>query len=130
MNYDALKTELTEDPLALGYSGMTDQEVADSLNAVNRQRNRTSMTGSEVINAVDPTQWAGLADAQRQTVWNVVHLGTVDPFGVEATLLTDVFGAESATITALAAMRKQSISRATELGYPVLRPYDIQRART
>ena len=47
MNYDALKTELTEDPLALGYSGMTDQEVADSLNAVNRQRNRTSMTGTK-----------------------------------------------------------------------------------
>ena len=32
----ALKIELDADPLVRGYSGMTDQQAADSLNTVNR----------------------------------------------------------------------------------------------
>ena len=32
MNYVALKSELTTDPLIIGYSGTTDQEAADLLN--------------------------------------------------------------------------------------------------
>ena len=116
MDYVALKAELTDDPLTRGYSGMTDEEAATDLNTVYREKNRTSMSGSEVLNAVNATQWAELTDAQRQTVWNVVHLGTINPFGVEATLLIGVFGAGTATITALAAARLDSMSRAAELG--------------
>ena len=116
MDYVALKAELTTDPLTRGYSEMSDVEAATDLNTVYREKNRTSMSGSEVLNAVDTTQWNGLTDAQRQTVWNVIHLGTVNPFGVEATLLIGVFGAGTATITALAAARLDSMSRAAELG--------------
>jgi len=129
MDIDVLKTELTGDPLSRGYSGMTDAEAAADLNTVYRTRNKTSLSGSEVLNAVDAAQWAGLTDAQRQTVWNIVHLGTVDPFGVEATLMIGVFGAGTATITALAASRVETVSRAAELGLGLVYPGHIENAR-
>lgn len=34
--FQALKVEIVSDPLGRGYAGMTDQQVADSLNAMNR----------------------------------------------------------------------------------------------
>ena len=52
MDYVALKSELTVDPLSRGYAGMTDAEAAIDLNTVYRERNRISMTGSEVINSI------------------------------------------------------------------------------
>lgn len=129
MDYGILKSELATDPEGRGYSGMTDAEAATDLNTEYRERDRTSMTGSEVFNAVDMTEWNALTDIQRQTVWNVIHLGTLNPFGREATLLTNVFGGGSATITALAAARKESISRATELGLGFIAPGDVENAR-
>ena len=117
MNYGNLKTEITDDPLSRGYSEMTDQEIAESLNTVDRPRNRTSMTGSEVLNAIDAGEWATRTAEQKQTIWDIVHIGTVNPFGVEATLLTGAFaGAGGATITALGLARVELISRAAEQG--------------
>jgi len=129
MNIALLKTELTEDPLTRDYSEMTDEAVAIDLNTVNRTLNRASMSGSEVLNAVNAAEWIGLTDAGRQTVWDIVHLGTLNPFGVEATLLIEVFGGGSATITALAAARKDDVSRAVELGLGFVYAGHIQNAR-
>ena len=126
---DVLKTELTTDPLGRGYAAMTDAEVAISLNTVNRSRNRASLAGTEVLNAVDATEWAGLDATQKQTVWDIVHLGTINPFGVEATLMIDVFGAGSDTITALAAARIEAVSRAEQLGLGFIAPGHVENAR-
>ena len=87
------------------------------------------MTGSEVLNAVNAGEWVALTDAQRQTVWDVVHLGDVNPFGIEATLITNVFGGGSATITELADARKDDVSRADELGLGQVRTGTVQQAR-
>ncbi len=129
MNLDVLKTELTVDPLTRGYAGMTDAEAATDLNTVYRERNRVSLTGSEVINAVDTTEWNALTDAKKQVVWNVVHLGEINPFGVEADLLIGVFGGGSTTIATLAAARKETISRAEELGLGFIYPGHVENAR-
>ena len=129
MDIAALKSELTVDPLTRGYSGMSDEAAATDLNTVYRTRDKVSMTGSEVLNAVDPTAWAALTDVQQQKVWDIVHLGTLNPFGVEATLLIAVFGAGSATITALAEARKENVSRAGELGLGHVFPAHVTRAR-
>ena len=124
-----LGEEVTNDPLGRGYNGpgsenlgpdpMTDQELVDSLNAVNRSRDRTSMTASEVLNAVDKTEWVALIDAERQQIWDILHMGEVNPFGIEADLFQDIFGG-STTITALQAIRVEAISRAQELGVGVV----------
>ena len=130
MNIAALKAELTDDPLGRGYSGMSDVDAATSLNEVNLFRNRTTMSGSEVLNAVDVGEWIALPDADRQIVWDIVHLGEVNPFGVEATLMLSIFSAaESPTIAALIAARKESVSRAVELGLGYVYPGDVENAR-
>lgn len=129
MNLDALRAELLAGHPVTGAYSADNAEAAAELNAVNCSRNRTSLTGSQVINAIDATEWAALTDSQRQTVWNIVHLGEVNPFGVEATLMLNVFGGGSSTITALQAARIEAISRAVELGLGVIREGTIQQAR-
>ncbi len=129
MNIADLKAELTDDPLGRGYSGMSDAEAATSLNTVNLFRDRTTMTGSEVFNAFDAAEWSRLSNADTQQVWNVLHLGVLDPFGLEATVLIGAFGSGSLTIVALANARKEPISRATKLRLGRVRVGDVQRAR-
>ena len=55
--------------------------------------------------------------------------GTPNPFGVEATWPTGVFGAGSATISALAAGRQESVSPAMELGLSVVKTGHVSEAR-
>lgn len=129
MNYLVLITELTADPLARGYSGMNDAEAAADLNAAYRPTNRTSMTGSEVLNATDKAEYAALPDADRTLYWNLLHLGQLNPFGREAELLVDIFGTPSATITNLQNARASLVTRAQELGLGRVREGDVQRAR-
>jgi hypothetical protein len=130
MNYEILKAELASGHPDTGAYDADDAVAAAQLNAVNRTKNKTSMSGSEVMNAVDAAEWATLDAAQKQTVWDICHLGTVNPFGVEQALMIGVFGAGSATITALQAIRKYDVSRATELGLSRVREGTVTQART
>ena len=100
MNYTVLKTELTDDPLTRGYSEMSDEEAAADLNTVYRERNLTSMTGSAILNALVKSEYLALSDSQKDRVWQLLHLGDLNPFGVEADLLVEIFGGASATIAA------------------------------
>ena len=130
MDLDALKTEVTTDPLARGYAGMSDAEVADSLNTVNRTINKTSMTASEVFNSIDLAEFDGLSNANEAKIWNVLSMGVLDPFGLEATIFTDVFGGvNSETIKKLKADRKTAVSRAVELGFGVIKEGHVAEAR-
>ncbi len=119
-DYVALKAEITTDPLARGYAGMTNVQIAASLNTANRTRNRTIMTASEIINAINVTEFNALTATNKAAVWDLLHLGELNPFGVEATMFTSIFGGGSTTIATLASLRAQSISRAVELGLGVV----------
>ena len=130
MDYVALKAELDSGHPVTGAYDANNATALAQLNALNRTQNRTSMSGSEVINNVDAAEWANLTADEKQTVWDIVHLGDVNPFGIEATLMTNVFGGGSNTITALAAARVTSISRAQELGFSGLDADHIAKART
>lgn len=44
---DTLRNEIATDPLGIGYAGMTADQVAGSLNAKTRTRNRQRMAASE-----------------------------------------------------------------------------------
>ena len=127
---DDLKTELSTDPLTRGYSGMDDVEAAADLNTTYRTRNRITMTGSEVINAIDKTEFNSKTDAEKRQVWDILHLGDVNPFGIEADLFVDVFGSNSTTIANLQNARKQAVSRAEELSLPSVKAGQVQMARS
>ena len=120
-----LSDELTKEE----YAAMSDAEAAVSLNALNRSRDRTSMTASEVLNAVEISEWNALTDVQRQQIWDVLHIGEINPFGVEATIFQNVFGV-STTITSLQDARVEQISRATELGLGVVKVGHVEEARS
>ena len=127
MDIAALAAELSGNPGV--YSSLSDAEAAVELNAEVVESNITSMTASEVMNAIDVTEWNALTDAQRQTIWDVLHLGTINPHGVEATLFQNVFGA-STTITALQALRVKLISQAAYLKLGgIVRVGHVQQAR-
>jgi hypothetical protein len=116
VDYAKLKDELVNDPESYGYSGMTPAEVVASLRVVNRTRPRASLTGSEVFNAVVKGEYNVLPEPDQGSVWDVLHLGTINPFGIEADLFADIFGPQSQTITNLKAIRVEAISREVELG--------------
>ena len=115
-NYAALKTELMSDPLARGYAGMTHQQAADSLNTANRTQDRSRMESTEVFQAIVVAEFNALTERQKSNIMGILGFGVVDPFGKEADVFVDHFGAGSSTIQALAGLRRKSVTRAQELG--------------
>ena len=134
---DILKDELLNDPLARGYSGMTDAQVADDLNTAYRSRNRTSMTGDEIAQQADPTEYAALDDGSANNTpdtkghWLALcGRETIDPIAAaNVQLVTAIFGGGSVTVTNLQAARVEPITRAQELGLGIVKPGHVEEAR-
>ena len=126
---DTLKAELLTGHPDTGPYNVDNTIAASEINAVNRTLNRESMTASEVANAIEVSEFNTLSASDQARIWNVLHLGDINPFGVEATLFTGAFGGLSATITALKAARKTDVSRATELGLRRIGPGLVAEAR-
>ena len=116
MNLVVLRAELITGHPTTGAYSLNNQIAADEINAVNRTLNRESMTSSEVYNAIDSSEYVALDAGQKEEVWNILHLGEINPFGFEAVRFTVIFGGGSVTIASLATLRKTSVSRAGELG--------------
>lgn len=129
MDLRTLKIEIDTDPLARGYSGMTNIQIANSLNTANRTVNVTAMSGSEVLNNIADAEYTGLTDARRQILMQLLGIGILNPWGKEAQVLIHIFGAGSTTIANLSAARVKTVSRATELGLGYVYPGDIQCAK-
>jgi hypothetical protein len=125
-----LRDELLTDSLGRGYAGMTDLQAADDLNLLNRSRNKVTMEAHEVFNSIDQTEFNALTEADKLRIFDVLHMGAVNPFGLEAAIFVDVFGGGSTTITALQAARVENISRATELGLANVREGTVNSARS
>jgi hypothetical protein len=130
MDYAILEAELVDDPLGRGYAAMTDADTAASLNAADRARLRTSMSGDEVRHQTDTTEFAALSDAKKSQWLAFCGGTTIDPTNaVDIAFVQYVFGSGSATVANLNAARQETVSRAVELGLGVLAPGDITRAR-
>lgn len=140
MDYEVLRDELVNDPLGLGYTvdqpvnwdnGPASEADAALLNSLStgRTRNRAVMTGREFKDEWDTTEFSALTDAQKDLLYSMASRDDLDPFGIDATVVQDIFPPAGATITALAAARVETISRATELGLGRVLPGDVQNAR-
>ena len=63
MNYVQLKQEITTDPLGRGYAGMTDQQIADSLNTADRPAIVPTVAGAlGIMRLVGPALGAAILD--------------------------------------------------------------------
>ena len=138
MDYAILTTELTTDPLSRGYSGMTAEEAAADLNTVYRTRPRDQLSGDEIFQATDATEFAALDDGSQsnvardlKTMWvSFCGRDQVDPFGsANVAFVQWIFGSGSATIANLNTIRNEPVSRAVELGLGPVKTGDVEIAR-
>jgi len=134
MDYVILHDELTTDPLTRGYSTMTDAEAADDLNTSYRTHTLQRLDQADVYNAVALTEFAALAQAEKQETWDIIHIGGpsglwVRPGDTARARLINIFGAQSDTIQALAVLLTRDISRAEELGLGTVKPGHVAKAR-
>jgi len=114
-----LSDEITTDPEGLGYLVMTDLEAANAMNVVNRPRNRTSMTGSELLGYADAAEYNARTAEQKDNWLSLCGVDSIDPFGSAVQVVIDIWGGGSQTIANLQAARVEVISRAQELGITV-----------
>jgi len=121
-----LEDEIANDPLGLGYTGMTDQQLVNSLNTKNRTRNRTIMTGREVRDSTVDAEYNALTDNKKSQYLALVMVDDLDPFGHDANVIKGIFGNGSTTISNLVAARVESISRGVEIGWGIVKEKDLR----
>jgi len=129
MTWEALRAELNGSHPVTGAYSVDDEEAAAQLNVINISRNRTSMTGREVADEIVNADYDALSEGNKTKVLALVASDTLDPFGFGANTVKDIFGAGSATLTALALARVETISRAVELGLGEVTPGRVEEAR-
>ena len=174
MDYQALQTELNDDPQSLGYGGVADgsdasvsQDIADAMakqHAEFNQADRDVIRAKEVegikcsrlaaiINSLGTGQerdknlvietWKiyaemdeneynlVLSDATKAAkLGHILALGQIhvsDP--VLAREMKNIFGLGSTTLTNLADLKKETVSRAAKIGLGKVRVGDVHRAR-
>lgn len=115
MNYQELKTELLAGHPTTGAYNVDDQLAADELNAVNRTINKASLSGDEIFNATDNTEFGALTDHKR-VLWVSFCGKSINPFAAANVAFVQwIFGGGSTTVSNLAALRVTNVSRAKEL---------------
>ena len=108
---------------------MTDAEGADDLNTEYRTRNRSSLSGGEALAAVDAVELNALSEGKQAVVMGLLGIQPLDPFGVPAQVMIQLFGGASSTISSLRALRVESVSRGVELGLGYIKVGHVQEAR-
>ena len=130
MNIEALTAELSAGHPGTGAYDADAVTAANELNAVNRSRNLSSLTGDQLFAATDATEFGGLTDVKKQLWLAFCGRSEIDPFGAANVAFVQwIFGGGSDTVTGLASLRTETVSRATELGLPYIRPGHILEAR-
>ena len=114
-----LDTEVNTDPLAVGYSGMTDQQVADSLNAPTGVSAYDPIDAAILWNSILASEWNALNQNQQDRVSAILALSgelDVSPGTRAHNVIDSVFGGGSTTMGNLVAKASDAQSRAQNLG--------------
>ena len=126
MNYSILNIEL----LDVKYSSMTDIEATIDLNILNIIRIKSSMTGNQLLESQDSTEFIALSDGKKSQWLALCGLDLIDPQGQVIEIVKDIWGIGSVTISNLSTNRNETISRGMELGLGLIRERDIRFARS
>ena len=130
MDRTVLKAELIAGHPVTGVYSSDDSVATAELNAVNRSRNRDTVSGSEILNATNDAEFGALSVTNQQLWLDLCGVESIDTSsGVAKSLEADLFGSGTTTRTNLAAVRNEDISRAVELGLGVINAGHVQRAR-
>lgn len=124
----ALCDEINLDPLGRGYGSMTAEQVAADLNTEYRNRFLQRVAGSELFEGIEGADWVGISESDRTLVLQILSLGDVNPQGNARTLLVGIFGGGSQTISNMAALATEVVSRSEELGLGRVNTGAVQKA--
>jgi hypothetical protein len=119
MEWKLLKIEIDTDPLAVGYSSMTDVQVATSLNVVNRSVSRTAVSGSDVFTAIKPADFLDINNSAHRWVLGILFgldFVQLDSANVR-TILTSIFAGKTDTLNAIISLQDEPVSRGVEIGF-------------
>lgn len=125
----ALKDELTLDPLSRGYSAMSDEQAAASLNAPGRDVDRDSITGGEIAASVVFTELNALQAAQQNYVRALFACASIPLTTNFKQQIGGLFAQNTATRANLLALNRRGGSRAEELGLGHVSPSDVADAK-
>jgi len=112
MDYKRLKTELA----LPAYNGVTDAQALAALTTADQQRPKSSLRNKEILEACDPAELVALTGDAAASVWGLLGIDEVDPYGNAAQVFVNAFGAGSMTITNLQALRVEYVTRADVIG--------------
>ena len=116
---------------SISFAGNTDQEILDHLNEASVTRWST-VTSAQIYEATDSSEFASKTAAQKVRVDRILGLaGEIEtaPGAKARAELIDIFGGGSQTITNLAAIASESITRGTAAGIGIVRMGEVERAR-
>lgn len=127
---DELRAELTDDPLGRGYTGMTDEQAATSLNSADRTRFRQSIPNREIFAGLDLTEFKALSPEERAAFSLVMQMDAIDATDPNTrSVLGAIFPAGSNTRTKMMTVAQETISRGVELGLGTVRVGQVEEAR-
>lgn len=124
-----LSSEISVDPLTKGYAGMSDLQIVQLINTVDRTVNRTSISGREILSQQNNADYAALSDAKKSQWIGLTGHDNIDPFGPAVQVVIDIWGVTSQTVLNLQASRTKTVSRAQELGLGSVDEGDVLQAR-
>jgi len=127
-----LADELTNDPEGIGWSAMSDKEVAEEGNTENRPFPFTTLTGAEIYECTNQAEFDTKV-SEHPRIDRITGLGgetvEVGPGSRARSEFIDIFGPTSATISNLQGKLANNISRFTEIKYGHAKQGDIARVR-
>lgn len=136
-----LTDELVNDPLGLVYVSTADGNWQDEVNAAadlvtlttpNRVVDVDTLSGSQLFEAIDDTEWQARTADQKSDIQFVVSLGDsiqISPGTKARTMLTRALSGATNSLNNLSALGSKTVTRAEELGLSGLKIGHIQLAR-
>lgn len=128
INLKKLRAHLLLDPDTRDFVGKSADAVATDLKVAFKNRNRASMTGREVRSHIVDAEYDLLTDVKKAQILALLSSDDLDPFGMGANVVKDVFGG-SDTLTALIAARVETVSAEIFYGLGRVRTGDVLKAR-
>jgi hypothetical protein len=130
MDLVALKTELTDDPAAVGYSDAKGDHlaIAGLLNRPQRTIDAKSLSSGLLVSCIDRTEFAALSAADKQYLNLFVTAGEVPMSQNVRQALRALFPVGSETRAKINQATRRSGSRAEELGLGRVTESDVADA--
>lgn len=135
MDYPRLQAEINADPVTLGYSGKTDQQIADLLNSTTTSRTlpQTRVDTTQILGVIQVAAWPTVGSASESQLLAILGMPFVDASNINIRgIFGSIFPNSGGTVTTrnnLLALATRTVSRADELSLGLVLAVDVTRAK-